>query len=229
MKKIYTIFILSLLFAFSSRAQLTFIDSSRNEIGININPLLQPFGINATFDYMTLQYKHHYENSSLRVGFSVTTKNTYDDYDLSKYSFKIKDSIKAVYQNYETKNSFKLNIGFEQQQMLKNKLKIFYGLDILGGFSNHEYRVETNVYKLGADSIYSPVQYYNDSTTALYNYILGGVAFVAGFDYFIFDRVSAGIQGYFPIYYEFETGSSATKSSSLTLDAHFSIMLKMHF
>ena len=229
MKKAGLLIIIILIMAFSSKAQTAFTDSTKNEIGININPLLQPFGINTTFDYMTVQYKHHYENMSLRFGFSATTKNTYDEYDLTKYSFKIMDTIRGVFHNYETKISFKLNLGFEQQQMLKNKLKIFYGLDLLGGFSNHEYRVETNVYKLGADSIYSPVQYYNDSTTALFSYALAGVAFVAGFDYFIFDRISAGIQGYFPIYYEFETGSSATKSSSLNLDAHFSIMLKMHF
>ena len=229
MKKTVFIVISALIIAFSSQAQITFIDSTRNEIGININPLLKPFGINVTFDYLTVQFKHHYENMSLRIGISGTNKSSYETYDLGKYSFKMNDSMRGIYHNYELKNSFRVNIGLEQQQMLKNKLKIFYGLDVLGGFSNHEYKVETNAYKLGADSMYTPVQYYNDSTTATYSYYLVGVAFVAGFDYFIFDKVSAGIQGYFPMYYEFETGSGTNKSSSLNLDGLFSIMLKMHF
>ena len=228
MKKAGFILLSTLLFAFSGKAQLTFIDSTKNEIGININPLLDPLGIPSNTDYMTLQFKHHYTNVSLRLGLTGINTSSYDKTS-PQYQFKFTDSSTVINKYYDTKNTVRFNIGLEQQQMFKNKWKFFYGFDLLGGFANKAYRLEHNVYGLGADSIFAPNHHSSDSVTTSTDQILFGAAFVAGFDCFFSKRISAGIQGYFPISYEYQTGNIRNKSSNLTFDQTFSILLKMHF
>jgi hypothetical protein len=228
MKKAGSILILSLLFAFSSRAQLTFIDSTKNEIGINIDPLLPSLGIPANSDFMTLQFKHHYTNVSLRVGISGIDNSTYDETNPRNYHFKQTDSFTILDHYYDTKNSVRLNIGLEQQQMLKNKWKFFYGFDLLGGVTNEESSLERNTYRLKPDSSFAPYHYSNDSIISSVNHVLVGAAFIAGFDYFFSKRISLGIQGYFPISFEFQTGNSKSKTSSLSFDQNLSIMIRMH-
>lgn len=229
MKKTGSIILLSFLFAFNSQAQLTFIDSSKSEIGININPLLVPLGISASTDNATLQFKHHYTNVSLRLGVTIINSNSYNGTDPRNYHFRITDSTRVFDHYYDNKNSIRLNIGLEQQQMMRNKWKFFYGFDILGGYSKDETRIERTTYLLGPDSTFSHYLTANDSVSSTLNHILIGAAFVAGFDYFFSKRISAGIQGYFPVSYEYETGNNGNKSSSINFDQKFSILLRMHF
>ena len=113
--------------------------------------------------------------------------------------------------------------------MLKSKWKFFYGFDLMGGAVNEASHFERNTYVLGTDSSFSTNHYSNDSVTKSTDHILFGAAFVAGFDCFLSKRISAGIQGYFPITYQFQTGNKRNNTSTLSFDQTFSIMLKMHF
>lgn len=228
MKKAGLILIFALLFALNSKAQTDFIDSAKNEIGININPFLESFGILSNTDYMTLQFKHHYTNVSLRVGITGLNNSTYSDNEPRNYRFKITDSTRLFDHVYDTKNSIRLNIGLEQQQMLKNKCKFYYGFDILGGYTTEETRTEQSTFQLGFDSTFYHALTKNDSIITSTEHILVGAAFVSGFDYFFSKRISAGIQGYFPISFEFQTGNSRNKSSRLNFDQKFSFLITIH-
>ena len=228
MKKVGIILMLSMLFAYNSRAQLNFTDSTKNEIGMNINPILDILGISANTDNLSIQFKHHYSNLSLRLGLSLLNSNTFRTNDPRNYQFKLNDSVTVFDHSYDFKNSIKMHIGLEQQQMLKNKWKFFYGFDILGGYSGVENRIERTFYHLKADSSFSYYLTNDDSIISTKDHILLGAAFVGGLDYFFSKTISAGIQGYFPIVYEFETGDNMNKSSSINFEQTFSIVVRIH-
>lgn len=229
MKKAVLILIFPLLLSLNSKAQLSFIDSTKNEIGITINPIMDAIGISSNDDIITLQYKHHFSNLSLRIGVSGIQTSTYDDASLRNYNYKMTDTLTLIDHFYDTKNTIRFNLGFEQQQMLKNKLKFYYGMDFLGGFSKEESRIERTTFRLQPDSSFKPYHNSNDSVIYSKEHILFGLAFVCGFDYFISKRISAGVQGYFPVSYEFQTGNSRNNTSSLSFDQKISILLRMHF
>jgi len=228
MKKAVLFLIFPLFFALNCKAQLSFIDSTKNEVGIAINPFMDALGITSTDDYMTLQFKHHYSNVSLRIGISGMQTSTYNDANLRNFNYRMTDSTTLIDHYYDEKNIIRFNLGLEQQQMLKNKWKFFYGMDLLGGFSNEESRLEQTTLKMEPDSF---KHYYrtNDSVIFSTDHVIIGVAFVGGFDYFLTKWISAGVQGYFPVSYEFQTGNSPNKSSNLSFDQKFSILVRMHF
>ena len=229
MKKTLLILILPLLLTLNSKAQLSFIDSTKNEIALNINPSMNAFGIASNDNFMTLQFKHHYSNISLRIGVAEIGTSTYDEDNYRNYSYRLTDSTTRVNHIYEEKNTIRLNLGLEQQQMLKNNWKFYYGMDLLGGFTNQGNRNEQITYKLQPDSSY---KYFNsrDSTiTDSKETYMIGLAFVGGFDYFFSKRISMGILGYFPIVYEFQTGNFLNNTSSFDFDQKLSILITMHF
>jgi hypothetical protein len=228
MKKSLTILALFTLLVLNCKAQSAFIDSTKNEIGININPLLDVVGISSNTDNLSIQFKHHYSNLSLRLGLTVLSSSSYRGNDPRDYHFKLNDSVTKFDHYYDTKNNVSLNIGLEQRQMLRNKWQFFYGIDLVGGYGNNATRIERTIYKLDADSFFSHYLTTDDSLTSTKDHIDVGVAFVAGFDYFFSKRISAGIQGYFPIIYEFETGNNTNKNSLLSFNQNFSIIMRIH-
>jgi hypothetical protein len=228
MKISILILILPLFLTLNSKAQLSFIDSSKNEIGIAINPFMNAFGITANDDFMTLQFKHHFDNVSLRIGVTGIGSNTYDNANYRSFNYKLTDSTTRIDHFYEEKTTTRISLGLEQQQMLKNNWKFFYGMDLLGGIYDADSRIERSIYKRQPDSTYKP---YNGTDTIMYSkqYYLVGIAFVGGFDYFFSKRISAGILGYFPIIYEFQTGNLQNRKSSVSYDQKLSILITMHF
>jgi hypothetical protein len=228
MKKPFLFLILPLFLSFSSKAQNIFIDSTKNELGITINPFMNALGITSSDEFMTLQFKHHFSNASLRLGVSGIGSGTYGDPGFRNYIYKTTDSSSLINHYYNEKNTVRVNLGFEIQQMLRNNWRFYYGMDAIGGFSNDANRNEQTLFKIQTDSSFKAVSV-NDTIINSRKFIIAGFAFVGGFDYFFSKRISAGIEGYFPITYEFQTGNIKNKSGSINFDQKFSILIKMHF
>lgn len=230
MKNGYFILIFPLLFAFNSKAQLNFIDSTKNEIGINFNPRMNSKGITSNSDYLCLQYKHHYSSLTLRIGVAESWASNYNKFDYSRNMVRVNDSMVSIPRKYYEQNSFRLNFGFEKEEMLKNRWKFYYGIDLLGGFTNEVDKSEQRIYSVwGHDSTFSQYNLNAYTITHSKNFINIGVAAVAGFEYYFGKRISAGIQGYYPITFEFETTEQPGNLRQIKFDQKYCIFASIHF
>jgi hypothetical protein len=230
MKKVSSFFACLLMIAFNGYSQPRFSDSSKNEFGVNFNPSLNEKGITSDVYYVGLQFKHHYPQYSLRLGFTGLWSSSYNDFDYSKNMVRVNDSMVGITNNYYNGKSYRLNIGLEKKYMLMDEWKFYYGIDFIGGYSNEQGRTEPKVFWVSPkDSSYSQWNIKTDTVRYNNNFIDIGFAPVLGFEYYFGKNISAGIQGYFPLVCGILTKNRDVYKYQTKFDQKYSIFINLHF
>jgi len=225
-KKLFTLFVL-ITMVYSAKAQTDYgIDSTRNEIGFSIVPLLTMVGFDINNPELIIQYKRHYSKNILRIGVFLGSVDMINS-NQTQNILNLKDSLVTIHQSKDYGEYGGVKIGMERSKKIDKDWTFYAGGDLLFGYRKIDTYDDKIIYKKNNDSTYHLIEGKSDLLSTK-DYFRIGISPVGGFQYYFSNGLSASFQVQVNTYYEAEN-TSGNKQSTISIDPLFSLMLNFHF
>lgn len=189
-KKIFFAFGL-ILFSFNLFSQDATDEKAKlkNEIAIDASPVLGAFVRNIS--QPGIVYRRHFSNSALRTKFNFNIDRQISNnssFDNSYFSYNAYGPQSPVTNSY----SFDYSIGIQNSNMISEKWKFYYGLDLISGYNLTEINRSSSYERLNYtdQTLVEEKSSQKDKNTTIY----GGASPILGFTFQVKERLSISLE-----------------------------------